>query len=128
MYLPSTDQSLGSRMRGVSSVRSCSAGPGTPIDCRYNPSRPPRSELNTIAVPSGDQIGSASTAGSDVIRVGTFRSTSTIQMSQFPVCGSIRLTATSPPSGEIAGLRYSTPSSGCGIERCARPEPSNHVN
>ena len=63
---------------------------------------PVRFELNTMRDPSGDQIGLASVAASEVSRLTTRRRRSNNHTSEFPL--SVRPIATRRPSGDISGV------------------------
>src|SRR6516225_6226656 len=124
---PSGDQSVGitaTAGSGIAATRASGSDASTIF--WYRAYRPPRFEAKTISFPSGDHTGSASIAGSKVILDATFRLRSTTQISQLPVPGSIRLTATRRPSGEMAGLMYSPPN-GSLIELKGLAVRSNHV-
>src|SRR5579862_3506028 len=59
-----------------------------------------------MRLPSGDHVGNASQAGSEVNRVVFPLAISSSQMSRFCVAGSVRSKAIRFPSGEIIKVRY----------------------
>src|SRR6516164_4979608 len=96
MSLPSEDQSVGNFTLPVLSSSSSLLLPLAGLTNKSG--NPVLVELKTILVPSGDQIGVLSKAGSTVNRVGVLRAISISQMSILPF--STRSTATLLSSGE----------------------------
>src|ERR1039458_2045092 len=66
---------------------------------------PVRSEVNAIRVPSGDQTGFTSSAGSEVSRILPPRTRSKIQISRVLICGSRMQTGRLVLSGGRGGVR-----------------------
>src|SRR6266571_9376539 len=97
MNFPSEDQSVGTFTLLL--VLSSSSSLLLPLaGFTYRFGGPFLSEAKTILLPSGDQIGAKSQAGSKVNRVGALRAMSISQMSPLPF--SNRSTATLFSSGE----------------------------
>src|SRR5437899_4276097 len=105
MKCPSLDQSLGHFRSFV--LNSRSSLPAPLADFWYKFPGPSRSEANTMRLPSGDQMGRKSSAGSKVKRVGVPRAMSSSQISRAPLSGSEMAAATRFSSGEKKMLKYS---------------------
>src|SRR5437899_752435 len=102
MYRPSADQSSSSLLLGV--FRSNPSSPVPPELFWYKLKTPPsRFDTKAIRVPSSDQTGSLSVAGSKVKRVLLPRSRSVTQISPPP---SGLNTARRLPSGDSLGFSY----------------------
>src|SRR3989442_6297497 len=105
MKRPSLDQSLGHFRSFV--LNSSSSLPAPLADFWYKFPAPSRSEAKTMRLPSGDQMGRKSSAGSKVKRVGVPRAMSSSQISRAPLSGSEMAAATRFSSGEKKMLKYS---------------------
>src|SRR5215510_9780735 len=98
MNFPSLDQSW-RNFRSVVFNKSSSL-PALLADFTYKFPVPSRSLTNAIRLPSGDQIGIESSAGSNVNRVGALRAMSSSQTSRLPLCESVMDAAIRFSSGD----------------------------